>query len=399
MIARADLSLFGLLAIPGSGTNRYPTSVNLYSRRGQLEAPDGRAIYVRLVASDESSLSSLLTDTAGSALSASASAAFPSSAGWKQVDAGSVEGVFSFEVAVSSATSAAQGRLDVGYRSESEAMQASQSFAISAGASVDLSPVTDAIGAWGDNEDDETVFGAIAGVAEDVAGISLAPVEALIGTPASTLAGDIAAIKAVVGDLGGTGKTLAELLDPLLLAYGTVTVPRVDKITGPGNAYVASAKKRVFGQVGIDMIAGPSEILVLADGSTPPDWVAMDLFSQAEHDEIAQAILLCPDAEFIARVRASIERLLPEMPRQDIIRASLSGRGALIQVADLDEACQIANYIAPEHLELSVAEPAAWLPKLKEMVPSLGVDLSGEPKLYREVWDWGTKVLKLDQPA
>lgn len=223
MIARADLSLFGLLAIPGSGTNRYPTSVNLYSRRGQLEAPDGRAIYVRLVASDESSLSSLLTDTAGSALSASASAAFPSSAGWKQVDAGSVEGVFSFEVAVSSATSAAQGRLDVGYRSESEAMQASQSFAISAGASVDLSPVTDAIGAWGDNEDDETVFGAIAGVAEDVAGISLAPVEALIGTPASTLAGDIAAIKAVVGDLGGTGKTLAELLDPLLLAYGTVT--------------------------------------------------------------------------------------------------------------------------------------------------------------------------------
>ena len=149
------------------------------------------------------------------------------------------------------------------------------------------------------------------------------------------------------------------------LAYGTATVPKVDKITGPGNAYVASAKKHVFGQVGIDMIAGPSEILVLADGTTPPDWVAMDLFSQAEHDEIAQAILLCPDADFITRVRASIEHLLPEMPRQDIIRASLSGRGALIQVADLDEACQIANYIAPEHLELSVAEPAAWLPKLK----------------------------------
>ena len=149
------------------------------------------------------------------------------------------------------------------------------------------------------------------------------------------------------------------------LAYGTQTIPAVDKITGPGNVYVAAAKRRVFGVVGIDMVAGPSEILVICDGQTDPDWIAMDLFSQAEHDEIAQAILLCPDAEFIARVRASIERLLPEMPRQDIIRASLSGRGALIQVADLDEACQIANYIAPEHLELSVAEPAAWLPKLK----------------------------------
>ena len=149
------------------------------------------------------------------------------------------------------------------------------------------------------------------------------------------------------------------------LAYGTQTIPAVDKITGPGNAYVAAAKRRVFGVVGIDMVAGPSEILVICDGQTDPDWIAMDLFSQAEHDEIAQAILLCPDADFIARVRASIERLLPEMPRQDIIRASLSGRGALIQVADLDEACQIANYIAPEHLELSVAEPAAWLPKLK----------------------------------
>ncbi|AQR66869.1 histidinol dehydrogenase [Aquaspirillum sp. LM1] len=149
------------------------------------------------------------------------------------------------------------------------------------------------------------------------------------------------------------------------LAYGTETIPAVDKITGPGNAYVAAAKRRVFGVVGIDMVAGPSEILVICDGQTDPDWIAMDLFSQAEHDEIAQAILLCPDADFIARVRASIERLLPEMPRQDIIRASLSGRGALIQVADLDEACQIANFIAPEHLELSVAEPAAWLPKLK----------------------------------
>ena len=119
--------------------------------------------------------------------------------------------------------------------------------------------------------------------------------------------------------------------------------PGGGQITGPGNAYVAAAKRRVFGVVGIDMVAGPSEIPVICDGQNRPDWIAMDLFSQAEHDEIAQAILLCPDAEFIARVRASIERLLPEMPRQDIIRASLSGRGALIQVADLDEACQIAN--------------------------------------------------------
>lgn len=223
MIVRAHVSLFGLLAIPGSGTNRYPASVATYSRRGHLEAPDGRVVYVRMVDSAESSLSSLLTDTSGSALASSSNASFPSSAGWKVVEAGSVEGVFAFEVAVGSAQSAAQGRLDVGYRSESESMQASQSFAISGSASVDLSPVTDAIGAWGDIEDDETVFGAIAGVAEDVAGISLASVEALIGTPSSTLAGDIAAIKAVVGNLGDTGKTLAELLDPLLLAYGTVT--------------------------------------------------------------------------------------------------------------------------------------------------------------------------------
>ena len=142
------------------------------------------------------------------------------------------------------------------------------------------------------------------------------------------------------------------------LAYGTATVPRVDKITGPGNAYVASAKRRVFGQVGIDMIAGPSEILVLADGSTPADWVAMDLFSQAEHDELAQSILLCPDAAYIDAVTAAIDRLLPEMPRRDVIRASLEGRGALIQTRSMEEACEISNRIAPEHLEVSVARPA-----------------------------------------
>lgn len=149
------------------------------------------------------------------------------------------------------------------------------------------------------------------------------------------------------------------------LAYGTATVPAVDKIVGPGNAYVAAAKRRVFGTVGIDMIAGPSEILIICDGATPPDWVAMDLFSQAEHDEIAQAILLCPDRGFIERVKSSIDALLPGMPRAEIIRASLGHRGALIEVRDLDEACAIANHIAPEHLELSVADPQVLLPKIK----------------------------------
>lgn len=149
------------------------------------------------------------------------------------------------------------------------------------------------------------------------------------------------------------------------LAYGTATVPAVHKITGPGNAYVASAKRRVFGTVGIDMIAGPSEILVLADGSTPPDWVAMDLFSQAEHDELAQSILLCPDAAYIERVRAEIERLLPGMPRSDTIRASLEGRGALIHTRSMEEACEISNRIAPEHLEVSSREPHRWEPLLR----------------------------------
>jgi histidinol dehydrogenase len=149
------------------------------------------------------------------------------------------------------------------------------------------------------------------------------------------------------------------------LAYGTATVPRVDKITGPGNAYVAAAKRRVFGTVGIDMIAGPSEILVLADGSTPPDWVAMDLFSQAEHDELAQSILLCPDAKYIDAVQAAIDRLLPGMPRRDIIEKSLNGRGALIHTRSMEEACDISNRIAPEHLEVSSQDPHRWEPLLR----------------------------------
>ena len=148
------------------------------------------------------------------------------------------------------------------------------------------------------------------------------------------------------------------------LAYGTATVPRVDKITGPGNAYVAAAKRRIFGSVGIDMIAGPSEILVIADGSTPPEWVAMDLFSQAEHDELAQSILLCPDAAYLDAVQACIDRLLPEMPRREIIAASLNGRGALIQTRSMEEACAISNRIAPEHLEVSSAQPQRWEPLL-----------------------------------
>ena len=149
------------------------------------------------------------------------------------------------------------------------------------------------------------------------------------------------------------------------LAYGTETIAPVHKITGPGNAYVASAKRRVFGTVGIDMIAGPSEILVLADGTTPPDWVAMDLFSQAEHDELAQSILLCPDAGYIAEVLAAINRLLPEMPRRDVIRASLEGRGALIHTRSMEEACDISNRIAPEHLEVSSRDPHRWEPRLR----------------------------------
>jgi histidinol dehydrogenase len=143
------------------------------------------------------------------------------------------------------------------------------------------------------------------------------------------------------------------------LAYGTETVPAVDKIVGPGNVYVATAKRMVFGKVGIDMIAGPSEILVICDGNTDPDWIAVDLFSQAEHDEDAQSLLVSPEGEFLDRVSTSIERLLPEMPRAAIIRASLQGQGALIQVRDMEEAIEVANRVAPEHLELSVEDPLA----------------------------------------
>jgi histidinol dehydrogenase len=149
------------------------------------------------------------------------------------------------------------------------------------------------------------------------------------------------------------------------MAYGTATVPAVDKIVGPGNAYVAAAKRRVFGIVGIDMVAGPSEILVVSDGASNPDWIAMDLFSQAEHDELAQAILLSPDKAFLDAVEASIERQLPEMPRQSVIRESLAARGALIEVRDLDDACELVNRIAPEHLELSVEDAEPLLAKIR----------------------------------
>ena len=149
------------------------------------------------------------------------------------------------------------------------------------------------------------------------------------------------------------------------LAYGTQSIPRVDKIVGPGNIYVATAKSMVFGQVGIDMIAGPSEILVVCDGQTDPDWIAMDLFSQAEHDEDAQSILISPDAKFLEQVQASIDKLAPQMERAGIIRTSLSARGALIKVRDLNEAVEVVNLIAPEHLELSVAEPEAMAKQVR----------------------------------
>jgi histidinol dehydrogenase len=149
------------------------------------------------------------------------------------------------------------------------------------------------------------------------------------------------------------------------LAYGTQTIPAVDKIVGPGNAYVAEAKRQVFGKVGIDMIAGPSEILVICDGKTDPDWVAMDLFSQAEHDELAQSILLTPDAAYIDKVQASIDRLLPEMPRRAVIETSLRNRGLFILTRSLEEACELASQIAPEHLEVSTDEPERWADKIR----------------------------------
>jgi histidinol dehydrogenase len=166
----------------------------------------------------------------------------------------------------------------------------------------------------------------------------------------------LAGVDRVIG-IGGAQAVAA-------LAYGTGSVPRVDKIVGPGNVYVAEAKRQVFGQVGIDMVAGPSEILVISDGRTRPDWVAMDLFSQAEHDESAQALLLSPDRRHLDEVASSIQRLLGEMPRRETIEASLAARGALIETRDLEEACALANRIAPEHLELSVEDPEAWLPLL-----------------------------------
>ncbi|MGH8704445.1 MAG: histidinol dehydrogenase [Burkholderiales bacterium] len=190
----------------------------------------------------------------------------------------------------------------------------------------------------------------VAGVAEVV---MVSPNPAPLVLAAAAIAG----VDRVIG-IGGAQAVAA-------LAYGTRTVPRVDKIVGPGNAYVAAAKRAVFGQVGIDMIAGPSEILVIGDGSTPADWVAMDLFSQAEHDELAQAILLSPRRAYLDEVAAAIGRLIHAMPRRQVIAAALAGRGALIETRSLEEACAIANRIAPEHLELSVARPQALLPKLR----------------------------------
>jgi histidinol dehydrogenase len=174
--------------------------------------------------------------------------------------------------------------------------------------------------------------------------------------PMVLAAAALAGVDRVIG-IGGAQAVAA-------LAYGTQTVPRVDKIVGPGNAYVAEAKRQVFGRVGIDMVAGPSEILVISDGSTPAEWLALDLFSQAEHDEFAQALLLSPDVAHLQEVASAMARLLPGMSRRAIIEASLQGRGAIIETRDLEEACEIANRIAPEHLELSVENPDAWLPKL-----------------------------------
>ena len=190
----------------------------------------------------------------------------------------------------------------------------------------------------------------IAGVPEL---IMVSPKPTRLALAAAALAG----IDRVIG-IGGAQAIAA-------LAFGTQTLARVDKIVGPGNAYVAEAKRQVFGQVGIDMLAGPSEILIVSDGSTPAEWLALDLFSQAEHDEMAQALLLSPDGAHLEEVQSAIQRLLPEMERHKVIAASLQARGALIETRDLEEACELANRIAPEHLELSVSEPEALLPKLR----------------------------------
>jgi histidinol dehydrogenase len=194
----------------------------------------------------------------------------------------------------------------------------------------------------------------VAGVKEI---IMVAPTPGGVHRPLVLAAAAIAGVDRVFS-IGGAQAVAA-------LAYGTATIPAVDKIVGPGNAYVAAAKRRVFGTVGIDMIAGPSEILIIADGTTPADWVAMDLFSQAEHDEMAQSIVLCPDAAYLDAVAASIDALLPTMPRAQVIATSLRNRGALILTQSLAQACEICNWIAPEHMELSVADPQALLPLIR----------------------------------
>lgn len=201
----------------------------------------------------------------------------------------------------------------------------------------------------------------MAAIPAKVAGVP----EVVLVTP--TPRGDVNDIVLAAAAVAGVSRviTIGGAQAIAALAFGTATVPKVDKIVGPGNIYVATAKREVFGTVDIDMIAGPSEILVICDGNTDPDWVAMDLFSQAEHDEDAQAILLSPDGHFIERVHASIEKLLPTMARHEIIAKSLSGRGALIQVADLQNAVDLANRIAPEHLELSVADPESLVPYIR----------------------------------
>jgi len=194
----------------------------------------------------------------------------------------------------------------------------------------------------------------VAGVAEL---IMVSPTPDGVRNPMVLAAAAVAGVDRVFA-IGGAQAVAA-------LAYGTDTIPAVDKIVGPGNAYVAAAKRRVFGTVGIDMIAGPSEVLIISDGTTPPDWIALDMFAQAEHDELAQSILLCPDPDYLDQVQAAIERLLPTFPRADIIRASLSARGALVRVRDLQDACAIANVIAPEHLELSVENPAPLIERIR----------------------------------
>ena len=204
----------------------------------------------------------------------------------------------------------------------------------------------------------------VAGVGEI---IMVVPTPATAGSTAKSALGERNPLVLAAAFVAGVTRvfTIGGAQAVAALAYGTQTVPRVDKITGPGNAYVAAAKRRVFGSVGIDMIAGPSEILVLADGSTPPDWVAMDLFSQAEHDELAQSILLCPDLAYIDRVQMAMDRLLPTMARRDIIANSLTGRGVLVHTRSMEEACAISNRIAPEHLEVSSRDPHQWEPLLK----------------------------------